>query len=214
MVARTGIGFDAHRFEKGRPLRLAGVTISHDRGLSGHSDADVALHALADALLGAAALGDLGKFFPSSDRRLAGIDSRKIVAKVVAILGDSGWRPDSIDISIIAQEPRLQPHVSEMRKQVADLLGLSVSSVSVKATTTDFLGAVGRGEGIAALAVANIVTSLPSKRESTGKSVQSARIRKEPSGSGAGTKASRTKVQAKAVSRRKRSRVLKKPFAR
>lgn len=156
-AVRVGFGVDAHQFVAGRPLRLGGVDVPHDRGLDGYSDADAALHALGDALLGAAALGDLGRHFPSSDPAIAGIDSARIVERIVALLAAEGWAPGNVDVTVVAQEPRLAPHVEAMRQRVAGLVGLPVGSVSVKATTTDHMGAIGRREGIAAFAVATIV---------------------------------------------------------
>jgi len=150
---RIGQGIDAHRLAEGRPLLLGGVEIPHPRGLEGHSDGDVLLHAVASALLGALGAGDLGRHYPSSDPRLAGISSRVIVGEVAARVRDAGLAVANVDATVIAQEPRLAPHLGAMRASLADLLGVGEDRVNVKATSTDGLGAIGRGEGIAAQAV-------------------------------------------------------------
>ncbi len=149
---RIGNGFDVHRLVEGRKCIICGVDIPHSRGLLGHSDADVALHALADALLGAAALGDIGKHFPDTDERWRGADSRMLLRRVVELVAEAGFAPVNADISVIAQEPKMLPHIEAMRANVAADLGLPVGCVSVKATTTERLGFTGRGEGIAAQA--------------------------------------------------------------
>ena len=151
---RIGQGVDAHRLVEGRPLLLGGVAIPHDRGLEGHSDGDVLLHALASALLGAMGLGDLGRHFPSTDASLEGVSSAKLVSRVMAMVGERGFRVGNVDATVVAQEPRLGPHLEKMRSAIADLLGVEAERVNVKVTSTDQLGALGRGEGIAALAVA------------------------------------------------------------
>ena len=143
---RTGNGFDVHRLTEGRRCIICGVDIPFDRGLLGHSDADVALHALSDALLGAAALGDIGKHFPDTDPRWEGADSRMLLREVVAILAREGFRPGNVDITIIAQAPKMLPHIPQMRANVAEDLGIPVDRVSVKATTTERLGFTGRAE--------------------------------------------------------------------
>lgn len=159
MTARVGQGLDIHAFADGpdRPLRLGGVTIPGPRGLAGHSDADVVLHALCDALLGAAALGDLGSLFGTDDPRYAGADSTVFVREACRRVTDAGWAVGNVDVTVVAQAPRLAAHVEAMRASVAALLGVGVGEVSVKATTTDHLGLVGRGEGVAGLAVALLV---------------------------------------------------------
>lgn len=149
---RIGNGFDVHRLVEGRKCIICGVDIPHSRGLLGHSDADVALHALADALLGAAALGDIGRHFPDTDERWRGADSRMLLRRVVELVAEAGFAPVNADITIIAQEPKMLPHISAMRANVAADLRLPVDCVSVKATTTERLGFTGRGEGIAAQA--------------------------------------------------------------
>ena len=154
-MVRTGIGFDAHAFDAGRPLVLGGVTIPGHAGLAGHSDADVLSHAVADALLGAAALGDLGARFPDDDR-WRGASSLDILRATAALVGGAGYAIVNVDGSIVAEAPRLAPHAAAMRANVAAALGIAEGAVSVKATTTDRLGFIGRGEGIAALAVATI----------------------------------------------------------
>lgn len=151
---RIGQGVDAHRLVEGRALLLGGVAIPHARGLEGHSDGDVLLHAVASALLGAIGMGDLGSHFPSSDPALEGVSSADLVSQVMDMLGERGLRVGNVDATVVAQEPRLGPHLEKMRASVADLLGVEVERVNVKVTSTDHLGALGRGEGIAALAVA------------------------------------------------------------
>jgi 2-C-methyl-D-erythritol 2,4-cyclodiphosphate synthase len=150
---RIGTGFDVHALVPGRPLLLGGVKIPHTHGLQGHSDADVLLHAVADALLGALALGDLGHWFPPDDPRYAGADSAVLLAQVVAEVSRRGWRAANLDCTVIAERPKLAPHVPAMRERLAAVLGVELERVSVKATTTEALGFTGRGEGIAAQAV-------------------------------------------------------------
>ena len=157
---RIGQGFDAHAFKTGRTLIIGGVTIPHAKGLDGHSDADVLLHAVCDALLGAAALGDIGKHFPDSDPKYAGIDSRKLLRETAALLAKNGWSLVNLDATIIAQEPRMAPHIATMIVNIAADLGVPERDVSVKAKTTEKLGFAGRGEGIAAEAVA-LIAPLP-----------------------------------------------------
>lgn len=153
MNIRIGHGFDVHAFAAGRRLVIGGVEIPHELGLAGHSDADVLLHAICDALLGAAGLGDIGRHFPDTDARYKGIDSRELLREVVARLAAEGWRAGNVDATIIAQAPRMAPHIAQMREHIATDLGVAVASVNVKATTTERLGFTGRGEGIAAEAV-------------------------------------------------------------
>lgn len=157
---RIGQGFDAHAFKTGRTLVIGGVTIPHAKGLDGHSDADVLLHAVCDALLGAAALGDIGKHFPDSDPKYTGIDSRKLLRETAALLAKNGWGLVNLDATIIAQEPRMAPHIAAMIVNIAADLGVLERDVSVKAKTTEKLGFAGRGEGIAAEAVA-LIAPLP-----------------------------------------------------
>jgi 2-C-methyl-D-erythritol 2,4-cyclodiphosphate synthase len=154
MSHRVGHGFDAHRLGPGRPLVLGGVRLDHPRGLIGHSDGDCATHALCDALLGAAGCGDLGEHFPSSDARLAGAASLGILEKVVRMVGERGYVIENVDLTVIAEAPRLSPYLGAMRATLSRCLGLAESEVSVKAKSTDGLGAVGAGEGIAAIATA------------------------------------------------------------
>lgn len=149
---RVGHGYDVHRLVPGRPLRLGGVEMPHHLGLQGHSDGDVLLHALADALLGAAALGDLGRHFPDSDPALAGASSLAILGRVAALVAHAGWRPVNVDTVVVAETPRVAPHVGAMCEAIAGALGLVPAAVSVKATTTEGLGFAGRGEGISASA--------------------------------------------------------------
>jgi 2-C-methyl-D-erythritol 2,4-cyclodiphosphate synthase len=148
-----GQGFDVHRFAPGRPLILCGVAIPHDQGLAAHSDGDVAIHALCDALLGAAGLGDIGHHFPDTDQAYAGIDSRILLRRVIGSLADQGLRVHNADLTLIAQRPKVAPHIAAMRAVLAGDLACALARVNVKATTTEQLGFTGRGEGIAALAV-------------------------------------------------------------
>ena len=151
---RIGTGYDVHRFGEGLPLWLGGVLVPHTHGLIGHSDADVLLHAICDALLGAAALGDIGKHFPDTDPQYKGISSLKLLAHVVALLKEQGYTVGNIDSTIVAQRPKLAPYIQQMRQNIADTVGIDLGCVSVKATTTEHLGFEGREEGISAQAVA------------------------------------------------------------
>ncbi len=150
---RVGQGFDVHALVAGRKLVIGGVEIPHDKGLAGHSDADVLLHAVCDALIGAAALGDIGAHFPDTDSRYKAIDSRKLLREVARLLMTHDWRVVNIDATIIAQTPKMAPYLGTMRDNVAADLGISAADVNIKAKTTEKLGFVGRGEGIAAEAV-------------------------------------------------------------
>ncbi|MDR3313191.1 MAG: 2-C-methyl-D-erythritol 2,4-cyclodiphosphate synthase [Oscillospiraceae bacterium] len=150
---RIGHGYDVHRLAPGRALVLGGVTVPYAKGLLGHSDADVLLHAVMDALLGAAALGDIGQHFPDTDLRYAGIGSIKLLEDVVALLRTNGWRAGNIDATVVAQAPKLLPFLPQMRRNIAQSCGLALEEVSVKATTEEGLGFTGSGEGIAAHAV-------------------------------------------------------------
>jgi len=150
---RIGQGIDAHRLAPGRPLMLGGVAIPHDRGLEGHSDGDVLLHAIANALLGALGEGDLGRHFPSSDGSLRGIASIEILSRVMAMSRERGFRVVHLDATVIAQAPRLAPHQSAMEAVVAGALEIPAEAVNLKVTSTDGMGAIGRGEGMAAMAV-------------------------------------------------------------
>ncbi len=151
---RIGTGYDVHRLEEGLPLWIGGVEIPHTHGLLGHSDADVLLHAICDALLGAAALGDIGKHFPDTDPQYRGISSLKLLAHVGTLLKAQGYRVGNIDSTIVAQRPKLAPYIPQMRQAIADTLGIDLDRVSVKATTTEHLGFEGRQEGISSQAVA------------------------------------------------------------
>ena len=155
-MIRVGQGFDVHAFAPGRTLKLCGVIIPYELGLLGHSDADVATHALMDALLGAAALGDIGKLFPDNDQKYEGADSTLLLREVVALLNENNYRIVNFDITIIAQEPKISPYVDGMRAIMASCCGIPLDRASVKATTTERLGFTGRKEGIAALACALI----------------------------------------------------------
>lgn len=150
---RIGQGFDVHSFGMGRKLILGGVDIPHHRGLVGHSDADVLLHAVCDALLGAAALGDIGRYFPDTDKQYKDIDSRELLRETKVLVEQQGYRINNLDCTIIAQAPKLAPHMGAMCKNIADDLGINKNAVNVKATTTEELGFTGRGEGIAAQAI-------------------------------------------------------------
>jgi 2-C-methyl-D-erythritol 4-phosphate cytidylyltransferase/2-C-methyl-D-erythritol 2,4-cyclodiphosphate synthase len=161
LTPRTGMGFDVHAFSGEGPIMLGGVEVPHNRGLSGHSDADVVLHAVTDALLGAAGLGDIGQHFPPSNPRWKGADSAQFLAHAAGLLRGRGAIVDHVDCTIIAEEPKVGPHRAAMRERIAGILGLSLDQVSIKATTTEGLGFTGRREGIAAQAVASIRMGLP-----------------------------------------------------
>jgi len=153
---RVGQGFDVHRFsepEEGRPMMLMGIQVPYDRGLKGHSDADVMLHALMDALLGAAGLGDIGKHFPDTDPAYKGADSAKLLEQIMTSLQGRGWSVVNADVCLIGERPKLGPHREAMRERIAPILGIPVEDLNVKATTTEKLGFTGRGEGLAAQAI-------------------------------------------------------------
>jgi len=154
---RIGCGYDVHKLGEERKLILCGVEVPYEKGLLGHSDADVALHALMDALLGAAAMGDIGKHFPDTDGRFKGADSMQLTLHVKKLLQEEGWQVNNVDVTIIAQRPKLAGYIAKMRANVAKVLDVAESVVNIKATTTEKLGFTGRGEGIAAEAVASIV---------------------------------------------------------
>lgn len=157
MIPLTGIGYDVHRFAMGRPLVLGGVEIPHDRGLAGHSDADVLCHALADAILGAMGLPDIGFYFPPSDPTIEGISSLLIVKKAVELALEQGARLTNVDISVIAEEPKILKHAPAMKVNLSGVLGLPERRIGIKATTNEGMGFVGRAEGIAAFAVATLL---------------------------------------------------------
>ena len=154
---RVGVGFDAHPLVPGRQLVLGGVHVPHHKGLSGHSDGDVLVHAIMDALLGAAGLGDKGTHFPSSDPQYKDISSLLLLSTVAGLVGDAGWRISNVDATMLAQNPRLGPFLETMRAQVGRALSIPSERVGIKVTTTDFLGFVGREEGMAACAVASLI---------------------------------------------------------
>jgi 2-C-methyl-D-erythritol 2,4-cyclodiphosphate synthase len=158
-VSATGIGYDCHPFAAGRRLVLGGVEIPHERGLAGHSDADVLVHAIIDALLGAAALGDIGEHFPDTDERYRDVSSIELLRDVVAQLAERGLSIGNVDATVVIERPRLAPARAEIRTTLADALGLAVERVSVKATRGEGMGFVGREEGVAALAVATLTSS-------------------------------------------------------
>lgn len=153
---RTGFGYDVHRMVEGRELWLCGVLVPYDKGLLGHSDADVAIHALCDAILGAAALRDIGYWFPDSSDEYKGIDSKILLKKVVEMIREKGYEISNVDVTIAAQAPKLMGYIEQMREKLAEVMSVDVDQVSVKATTTERLGFVGTGEGLASYAVANI----------------------------------------------------------
>ena len=150
---RIGQGYDVHAFAEGRPLILGGVTVPYDKGLAGHSDADVLLHAICDALLGAAGLGDIGHHFPDTDPAYAGADSRELLRKVISLVTAQGLKIVNLDSTVIAQAPKLASYINTMRANIADDLDVSLDCINVKATTTEKLGFTGRSEGIAAMAI-------------------------------------------------------------
>jgi 2-C-methyl-D-erythritol 2,4-cyclodiphosphate synthase len=154
---RVGMGLDVHPFADGRTLIIGGVAIPHERGLAGHSDADVLTHAICDALLGAAAIGDIGRHFPDRDPAFRGISSLELLRRTVALLAAAGWRPLQVDSCVLAEAPRIAPHEGSMRRAIAAALAIPEGNVGIKATTTEGLGFVGRREGIAAQAVCLIV---------------------------------------------------------
>lgn len=147
---RSGFGYDVHRLVEGRPLVLGGVEVPFERGLEGHSDADVLLHALIDAILGAAGEGDIGAHYPSSDSSLKGISSATMLAEIAGLVADKGWRVENVDGTIVAQRPRLSPHTPRMKARIAEILQIDSERVNVKSKTTDGLGFTGTGEGMAA----------------------------------------------------------------
>lgn len=156
---RVGMGYDVHRLTEGRDLIIGGVRIPYEKGLLGHSDADVLLHAVMDALLGAAALGDIGKHFPDSDPAYKGISSLKLLEHVGALLEEEGYTVGNIDATIIAQRPKMAPHIPVMRKNIADILGIKENQVNIKATTEEGLGFTGNGEGISSQAVCLLISA-------------------------------------------------------
>ena len=155
-MTRFGMGYDVHRLVEGRKLILGGVDVPYEKGLLGHSDADVLLHAVSDAILGAAALGDIGTHFPDTDEQFKGADSGKLLAEVVRLVRAEGYAIGNVDATIVAQAPKLLPHIPQMRENIARLLGVAVGDVNVKATTEEQLGFTGSGEGMSAYAVAGI----------------------------------------------------------
>ena len=161
MTTTTGIGWDSHRLVPGRPLILGGVTIPHPEGLAGHSDADVLTHAVIDALLGAAGLGDIGRHFPDTDPRYAGADSLGLLRTALGAVAQEGWAVAHVDATVVMERPKLAPHRDAIRDTLAGVLGLEPRRVNVKASTGEGMGFVGRGEGVAALAVATLRTAEP-----------------------------------------------------
>ena len=157
MDIRVGFGFDVHRLVEGRELWLGGIRINHDKGLLGHSDADVLIHAICDALLGAANMRDIGYHFPDTSADTLDIDSKVLLRKTVALIAEKGYAPGNIDATVCAERPKINPHVDAMRKCLADVMGVDEDRVSIKATTTERLGFTGREEGMSAYAVATVV---------------------------------------------------------
>lgn len=157
MDIRIGQGYDSHRFEEGRELWICGIRVPHSRGLKGHSDADVAIHALCDAILGAASLRDIGYHFPDTDPKWKGADSKDLLKAVAAMAAEKGWSIGNVDVTVIAEEPKLKPHIPEMCLCLAETMGIDSSRVSVKATTNEGMGFTGRREGIAAIAAAILI---------------------------------------------------------
>jgi 2-C-methyl-D-erythritol 2,4-cyclodiphosphate synthase len=153
---RCGIGYDAHRLMSGRKLILGGVEISHHRGLEGHSDADVLSHAIADAVLGALGAGDIGKHFPNTDEAIRGISSIEILRHVATMAAKKNARVVNVDATLLAEAPKISPHIRAMQQKIAAALGVQVDTISIKATTNEGLGAIGRGEGMSAIAVASV----------------------------------------------------------
>ena len=153
---RCGIGYDAHRLVSGRKLILGGVEIAHQRGLQGHSDADVLSHAIADAILGALGAGDIGKHFPNTEESIRGISSMEILRHVATIAAQKNGRVINVDATVLAEAPKISPHITAMQEKIADALGVKANAISIKATTNEGLGAIGRSEGMAAIAVASV----------------------------------------------------------
>ncbi len=156
MTFRIGFGFDTHRLVEGREFWLGGVLIPHSAGALGHSDADVLLHAICDALLGAAGLGDIGQHFPDTDVKWKGADSKKLLMQVMVLLRERGWSIGNVDCTIVLERPKIQPHIGSMRAVIAPIIGVEVDAISIKATTNEKMGFVGREEGVCAYAVALI----------------------------------------------------------
>ncbi|RKY53083.1 MAG: 2-C-methyl-D-erythritol 2,4-cyclodiphosphate synthase [Candidatus Neomarinimicrobiota bacterium] len=154
---RVGHGIDVHRFVKGRPLILGGIEIPFEKGLEGHSDADVAIHAIIDALLGAAALGDIGAHFPDTDPQYKNISSTILLKRTITLINEHGFQPGNIDVTIVAQKPKMRSYIPEIRRNLSSILELAESYISVKATTTENMGFAGRGEGILAIATATVI---------------------------------------------------------
>ncbi|MEY2527474.1 MAG: 2-C-methyl-D-erythritol 2,4-cyclodiphosphate synthase [Verrucomicrobiota bacterium] len=155
-ISRSGIGYDTHRLAEGRKLVLGGIEIPHSRGLEGHSDADVLVHAIADALLGAIGAGDIGQHFPNTNESIRGISSIEILKRVVSLVAEKKARVTNVDATLIAEAPKIAPYIPAMRKKMAESIGVNESDVSIKATTNEGLGAIGRGEGMAAMAIATV----------------------------------------------------------
>lgn len=156
-MIRIGFGYDVHRLVEGRDLWLGGIKIEHPKGALGHSDADVLLHAICDAILGALALGDIGFHFPDTDQKWKGADSKDLLRSVMRMISEKGWKVNNIDSSLVLERPKIMPHVMQMRNVIADLLEVTIDDVSIKATTNEKMGFVGREEGVCAYAVVSLV---------------------------------------------------------
>lgn len=162
---RVGIGYDVHRLVEGRKLIIGGVEIEYIKGLLGHSDADVLTHAIMDALLGAASLGDIGKHFPDTDEKFEGISSMNLLKLVAGLLNDNGYRVNNIDATIVAQKPKMAPYIENMKKNISDAIGIEENDVNIKATTEEGLGFTGSGEGISSMAAASIIKTVQANRK-------------------------------------------------
>jgi 2-C-methyl-D-erythritol 2,4-cyclodiphosphate synthase len=156
---RVGIGYDSHKFESGRPLILGGITIPFDKGLAGHSDADAICHAITDAMLGAAALGDIGTHFPPSDARWKNADSAELLRLANVLLDETGYRVVNLDVTVICERPKIGPHVPAIRERLAAVLGIAISNISIKGKTNEGMGWIGKGEGIATIATVMIAAA-------------------------------------------------------
>lgn len=153
---RVGFGFDVHQLKDGHPFWLAGIQVPHFQGAFGHSDADVVIHAICDALLGAAAMGDIGKHFPDTDMQFKGIDSKLLLKKVVSLLNDKSYKVGNVDVTLVLEKPKIKPFIEQMQVTLAEVMGIQVDQISLKATTNEKMGFIGREEGVAAHAVALI----------------------------------------------------------
>lgn len=159
MKIRIGHGFDVHQLKLGRPLWIGGILLEHNKGLDGHSDADVLIHAICDAILGAAGLKDIGFYFPNTKSEIAGIDSKIILAQTIALIKKEGWRIENIDSTLVMEQPKINPHIDAMKAKLSPILDVPISCIGIKATTNESLGFIGREEGAAAYAVALLISN-------------------------------------------------------